>query len=170
MRALLTFLSVLAVSAWLAAVARAAEFEKDTTPLPKSVTEGDGGGISTASSGSAAIARMIVGLLIVLAVVYGIYWLLKKRYRGSGGKVADGRLELVATTALAGNRAVHLLRAGDELFLIGASEQSITGLRAWGPEEARRVEAVLSSPPPVEPQPTRPVGLLDALRKLTVRS
>ena len=93
---------------------------------------------------------MVVGLAIVLAVVYGVYWLLKKRYRGGtrGGAVADGRLEIVATTALAGNRAVHLLRAGDELFLIGSSEQSVTGLRSWGPEEARRLEAVLAMPPP----------------------
>jgi flagellar protein FliO/FliZ len=148
-------------------------FKKDETPLPKSVTEGSaGGGIADASSGAGAIARMVVGLAIVLAVVYGVYWLLKKRYRGGSrnGNVADGRLEIVATTPLAGNRAVHLLRAGDELFLVGSSEQSVTGLAAWGPEEAARLEAVLAVPPPVPPQPTQPVGILDALRKLTVRS
>ena len=148
-------------------------FEKDTTPLPESVTQaGGGGGIDTASSGASAIARMVVGLAIVLAVVYGIYWLLKKRYRGSrSAGVADGRLELVATTALGQNRAVHLLRAGDELFLLGSSEQSVTGLRAGGPEEARRLEAVLAEPPE-SPMPgtARSVTLVDALRKLTVRT
>jgi len=158
--------------ALLAQEALADGFKEDTTPLPSSVTDGSSdGGISSASGGAGAIARMVVGLAIVLAVVYGIYWLLKKRYRGgSRGAVADGRLEIVATTALANNRAVHLLRAGDELFLVGSSEQSITGLRAWGPEEARRLEAVLAMPPPSPPQPTQPVGILDALRKLTVRS
>jgi len=160
--------------AFLAADALAADpFKKDETPLPSSVTSGDsGGGITTASGGASAIARMVVGLAIVLAVVYGVYWLLKKRYRGGsrGGGVADGRLEIVATTPLANNRAVHLLRAGDELFLIGSSEQSVTGLAAWGPEEARRLEAVLAVPPPQPPQPTQPVGMLEALRKLTVRS
>ena len=65
---------------------------------------------------------------------------------------------------------MHLLRAGDELFLVGSSEQSVTGLASWGPEEARRLEAVLAVPPPQPPQPTQPVGVLDALRKLTVRS
>jgi flagellar protein FliO/FliZ len=147
-------------------------FKEDNTPLPSSVTNGGGsGGIASASGGAGAIARMVVGLAIVLAVVYGVYWLLKKRYRGSGrGGVADGRLEIVATTALAGNRAVHLLRAGDELFLIGSSEQSVTGLRAWGPDEAQRLEAVLAMPPPSPPQATTPVGILDALRKLTVRT
>lgn len=147
-------------------------FEEDKTPLPSSVTNGDGGGgISSASGGAGAIARMVVGLAIVLAVVYGVYWLLRKRYRGGGrGGVADGRLEIVATTALAGNRAVHLLRAGDELFLLGSSEQSVTGLRAWGAEEARRLEAVLAMPPVKEPQATTPTGILEALRRLTVRT
>jgi len=155
-----------------ASVALADGFKKDTTPLPSSVTDGgSGGGIASASGGAGAIARMVVGLAIVLLVVYGIYWLLKKRYRsGSRGIVADGRLEIVATTALAGNRAVHLLRAGDELILVGSSEQSVTGLRVWGPEEARRLEAVLAMPPPNPPQATQPVGILDALRKLTVRA
>jgi flagellar protein FliO/FliZ len=173
MRALLTVLLAAAVYACSASVAFAADgFEKDTTPLPSSVTDSDGGGgIATASSGGAAIARMVVGLAIVLAVVYGVYWLLKKRYgSSSGGKVADGRLEIVATTALAGNRAVHLLRAGDELFLIGSSEQSVTGLRSWGPEEALRLETVLAEPPPKPQTATQPVGFLDALRKLTVRT
>jgi flagellar protein FliO/FliZ len=156
-----------------ASAALADGFKKDTTPLPESVTDGSAGsgGIANASGGAGTIARMVVGLGIVLAVVYGVYWLLKKRYRGGSrrGAVADGRLEIVATTPLANNRAVHLLRAGDELFLIGSSEQSVSGLAAWGPEEARRLEAVLAVPPPQPPQPTQPVGVLDALRKLTVR-
>jgi flagellar protein FliO/FliZ len=171
MRALAAVLCSVAAYACLASAALAGDgFEKDTTPLPSSVTEGGGGGISAASGGGAAIARMIVGLAIVLAVVYGVYWLLKKRYRGArSGNVADGRLEIVATTALAGNRAVHLLRAGDELFLIGSSEQSVTPIRSWGAEEAQRLEAVLAIPQPSR-QPTRPVGVLDALRRLTVRA
>jgi flagellar protein FliO/FliZ len=152
-------------------VALADGFKKDRTPLPASVSSGSGGGgITSASGGASAIARMVVGLAIVLAVVYGVYWLLKKRYRSSrGADVADGRLEIVATSALAGNRAVHLLRAGDELILIGSSEQSVTGLRVWGPDEARRLEAVLAMPPPPAAG-SKPVGVLEGLRRLTVRS
>ena len=171
-RALLTFLLAAAVYACTGSVALASDgFKKDTTPLPASVTDGSGGGgIASASGGAASIARMVVGLAIVLAVVYGVYWLLKKRYRGSRlTEVADGRLEIVATTALAGNRAVHLLRAGDELFLIGSSDQSVTGIASWGPDEARRLEAVLAMPPPQPRGGTKPVGLLDGLRRMTVR-
>ena len=165
-------LSAVLAFACSAPVALADSFQKDTTPLSPAVTGGDGGGaISGASGGAGALARMVVGLAIVLLVVYGVYWLLKKRYRGSAGAgaVADGRLQIVATTALAGNRAVHLLRAGDELFLIGSSEQSVTGLRAWGPEEARRLETILAMPPPAQPVAPRTVGLLDGLRRMTVR-
>jgi hypothetical protein len=74
----------------------------------------------------------------------------------------------VATTALAGNRAVHLLRAGDELFLLGSSEQSVTGLRAWGLRRPRArgrardaADARRSRPRRSDPR---------ALRKLTVRT
>jgi flagellar protein FliO/FliZ len=163
-------LSAVAAFALFAPVALADGFEKDTTPLPSSVTDGSAGGITDAGGASGALARMVVGLLIVLVVVYGIYWLLKKRYRGSrSGGVADGRLEIVATTALAQNRAVHLLRAGDEIILIGSSEQSVTPLRAWGPEDAQRLEAVLSMPA-TPAQATQPVGVLESLRRLTVRS
>jgi flagellar protein FliO/FliZ len=159
------------VSVALAATPEADTFKKDTTPLPSSVTDGSGGGVASASGSAGAIARMIVGLAIVLVVVYGVYWLLKKRYRGSGGgTVADGRLQIVATTALAGNRAVHLLRAGDELFLIGSSEQAVTGLRTWGAEEARRLEAILAVPPIGPAPPLRSGGLLDLLRRVTVRT
>jgi hypothetical protein len=45
----------------------------------------------------------------------------------------------------------------------------VTGLRSWGPEEARRLEAVLAMPPP-ERQALRTTGLLDAVRRLTVRA
>jgi len=172
-RALLLALGAALTCAVFATTALAADgFKKDETPLPDSVTNGSSGGaLSSASGGASAVARMVVGLGVVLLVVFGVYWLLKKRYRGgSRGTVADGRLEIVATTPLANNRSVHLLRAGDELILIGSSEQSVTGLRTWGPEEAARLEAVLAVPPPKPEQPTQPVGIFDALRKLTVRS
>jgi flagellar protein FliO/FliZ len=145
-------------------------FAKDTTPLAPSVTSGKTGAVSGGAAGGAgAIARLVVGLAIVLAVVYGVYWLLKKRYGRRGGvDVADGRLELVATTALAPGRAVHLVRVADELVLVGAGEQAVSLLRAWDAAESRRLEAILAAPAPARaPTGSSPI---DALRRLTVRS
>jgi flagellar protein FliO/FliZ len=130
--------------------ALAASFQKDTTPLPPSVTGagapaqaeaatgGDGGG----SGSGGSIVRMVVGLAVVIAVIYGVYWLLKalNRSRVNGG---DGRLAVVATTQLAPNRSVHLIRVGEELVLVGAAEQGVTPIRVYGADEARRLEPLL---------------------------
>lgn len=130
------------------AEALAASFQKDTTPLPPSVT-GAGSGSSepaeaaaTGGGSGGSIVRMIVGLAVVIAVIYGVYWLLKalNRSRANGG---DGRLAIVATTQLAPNRSVHLIRVGEELVLVGAAEQGVTPIRVYGAEEARRLEPLL---------------------------
>jgi flagellar protein FliO/FliZ len=120
-------------------------FERDQTPLPAGVTSGAGeSGEEAASSASGGIVRMIVGLAIVLAVIYGVYWLLKA-YRKSKRASSDGRIEVVATTALAPNRAVHLIRVGNELVLVGSAEQGVTRLRVYGPEEAAELETFLEA-------------------------
>jgi len=127
------------------AAAAADGFERDETPLPSGVTSGtDEQGEQTASDASGGIVRMIVGLAIVLAVIYGVYWLLKA-YRKSKRTSSDGRLEVVATTALAPNRAVHLIRVGDELVLVGSAEHGVTPLRVYGPGEAAALEPLLDA-------------------------
>lgn len=80
------------------------------------------------SQGGGSLLRFIFGLVVVLAVIYGVHWLLKKwghsRLEGVAGRA--GVIDVVATTALAQGRALHLVRVGDELVLVGATDQSIT--------------------------------------------
>jgi flagellar protein FliO/FliZ len=166
--------------------ALAASFQKDTTPLPPSVSgagapaQGEATTSPAGGNGSAgSIVRMIVGLAIVIAVIYGVYWLLKalNRSRLNGG---DGRLAIVATTQLAPNRSVHLIRVGEELVLVGAAEQGVTPIRVYGADEARRLEPLLDGtgqPPfaPTAPPAERRSGssfgqrFLNELRQRTVR-
>jgi flagellar protein FliO/FliZ len=117
-------------------------FERDTTPLPEGVvaTPDSGGGAEEASGSSTGggIVRMIVGLGIVLAVIYGVYWLLKA-YRKTKLTTSDGRLEVIATTPLGPNRSVHLIRVGEELILVGSAEQGVTPLRVYDAHEAARL-------------------------------
>ena len=82
---------------------------------------------------------MVVGLAIVLAVVYGVYWLLKKRYAAARAEAASPTAAWRSSPRRRSPPTAPCisLRAGDELFLVGSSEQSVTGLAAWGPEEAR---------------------------------
>ena len=152
---------------------QAPAFHKDTTPLPSGVTHSSSDGSATAgiSSSSGAIARTIVGLAIVLAVVYGLYWLLKSAAKSRAGQT-DGRIEVVATTTLAPNRALHLIRSGDELILVGATEQSVTPIRVYSAEEARAMDLELAAAaqlPNAPGRPPQPTGVIEALRRRTAR-
>lgn len=159
-----------------AKTAQAPAFQKDTTPLPAGVTGGSSGSGSSSgtvgvSSTSGTVARTIVGLAIVLAVVYGLYWLLKSTAKSRAAQ-SDERIAVVATTTLAPNRALHLIRSGDELILIGATEQSVTPIRVYSAEEARAMDIELAAAAQLAQTPgrqTAPAGMIEALRRRTTR-
>lgn len=165
---------------WLAVPEVAlAGFHRDQTPLPKAVTDGSGSATSIGTgSGVGTIARTVVGLAIVLGVVYGIYWLLKSATRARSND-SGGRIEVVATTQLAPNRTLHLLRCGDEMLLVGAAESGVTPLRVYSGEEAAAaglLDAEASGGPIVLPaataiaRPRPPRNPVALLRSWTVRT
>lgn len=83
-------------------------------------------------SDDGAIGRMLFGLVFVLALIWGVHWLLKRYGQsrsGAGNFGASGVIDVLATTPLAADRALHLVRVGDEVVLVGATSQSITHLR-----------------------------------------
>jgi flagellar protein FliO/FliZ len=141
----------------------------ETTPLPPEITGGADESGATRSGSTGAIARMVVGLAIVLAVVYGVYWLLRKTSGGRRGAVrADGGMDVVASLPLGQTRGLHLVQVGDELVLVGVGEQGVTRVHAWGPDEARRLQGVLETPAHLAPRGGK--GLVDELRRRTLRS
>lgn len=153
----------------------------DTTPLSDAVKSGAGTAARSAhSSGSGgAFIRMVVGLFIVLAVIYGIYWLLKTYSKSKKSAAAgDGGagIDVVATTALGPSRSLHLVRVGSEFVLVGAAEQAVTQLRTYTSEETLRLEQQLESAGSIRALSTRTssgtppfVRLMDELRKRTTR-
>ncbi len=89
----------------------------------------DPGKAAPKPGGSGAMMRLFFGLIIVLGTIFGIHWFLKKYGQGkmSGGVIGRGdAIEVMATTPLAPNRSLHLVRVGQEMVLIGATEQSIS--------------------------------------------
>jgi flagellar biosynthetic protein FliO len=80
------------------------------------------------SESGGSMLRFVFGLVVVLAVIYGVHWLLKRwgqsRMQGVAGTA--GIIDVVATTPLAQGRSLHLVRVGKDLVLVGATEQSIT--------------------------------------------
>jgi flagellar protein FliO/FliZ len=147
-------------------------FTVDTTPLPDSVTGGSKPPASgrSATSTSGAIAKMVVGLGIVLVVIYGVYWLLKSTGRSKRkGVTADGRMTVVGTTVLSPGKSLHLVRVGDDIVLVGAAEHGVTRVHAWTGEDADRLEAALVTPIDGLADGGAGAKLMDELRRRTVR-
>jgi flagellar protein FliO/FliZ len=122
------------------------------------------------SGGSSGIVRTIVGLFIVIAVIYGVSWVLRQAKRGRSAKTRGDALSPVASVTLGSGKSVQLVRAGRELVLLGFSEHGVTTIRRYS--EAEAIEAGLNLPD--EPQDAAdrergPARVVEALRRLTVR-
>jgi flagellar protein FliO/FliZ len=86
-----------------------------------------------------SMARTFIGLAVVVAVIYGLTWVLRqmKKSSSSDGVTASGTgLTTEASLPLGPNRSVHLIRAGRELVLVGAAEHGITPIRTYTEDEA----------------------------------
>ena len=80
--------------------------------------------------------RTFVGLAIVLAVIYGVAWVLKQVKRSKEERGQGTSLETTAVVALGPNRSLHLVRAGRELVLVGVAEHGVTPIRTYTEDEA----------------------------------
>ncbi len=151
----------------------------ENTPLNLPAQTAHGATAPGTSGGS--LVRTFVGLAIVLAVIYGIYWVLKQIKSNREERASGSGLASVATLPLGPNRSVHLVRSGREYVLVGATEHGVTPIRTYSEDEAH-VAGLLpeaSALPEVEaPKPVaalpRKSGILvkdviDEMRRRTVR-
>jgi flagellar protein FliO/FliZ len=157
-----------ALMLWPAATAVAAAPTGENTPLH--LTGGSTAAHASAASG-ASIVRTIAGLFIVIAVIYGITWILKQAKKGKTRPTGNG-LSQVASLPLGSGRSVTVVRAGREVIVVGVAENGVTPLRTYSEEEARALgidvppeQSAVSAPD--EPPAGR---ALNALRRMTVRS
>jgi flagellar protein FliO/FliZ len=100
---------------------------------------------SHTSSGGASIVRTIVGLLIVIAVIWGLTWILKQVKTGRETRSAGSGLTSLATLALGSGRTLHLVRAGRDYLLVGSAEHGVAPIHRYTEEQAR--DAGLLDPP-----------------------
>lgn len=129
----------------------------------------------TAAGGSSTIVRTIVGLFIVIAVIYGVTWILRLARKGKTRPTGTG-LSRVASLPLGGGRSVAVVRAGREVMVIGVAENGVTPLRTY--TEAEAIACGIDLPPEeaseraASSDPTeRPMDrMLGLLRRMTVRS
>lgn len=145
----------------------------ENTPLS---LPADGGAKKvTTASGSGSLVRTFVGLAIVLAVIYGIAWVLKQVKRSKEERGQGTSLETTAVVALGPNRSLHLVRAGRELVLVGVAEHGVTPIRTYTEDEAIDLglisedDAELDGTPHTTTSRAGAVRWLDRLKDRTVR-
>lgn len=134
------------------------------------------GSSSTAHATSGgSLVRTIVGLAIVLAVIFGLRWVLKQVKASREERGSGTGLSAVGSLPLGSNRSLHVVRAGREVLVVGSGEQGVTAVRSYDEEQARALgilEAAESDPGSgsirdrAAPAATR---ALDTLRAWTVR-
>jgi flagellar protein FliO/FliZ len=152
----------------LAPAALAADGE--STPLDLSQPTAKTAAQSSAGGG---LVRTIVGLAVVIGVIYGLYWVLKQVKASREEKAHGSGLQTLATLPLGQNRSMQLIRAGDEVVLVGVGEGGVTPIRTYGEHEARALGLLADdNDAPAEtivlPADTARPGLLESLRRKTV--
>ncbi len=116
----------------------------ENTPLNLSPTTTG----SHPSSDGASIVRTIVGLAIVIAVIWGLSWILRQVKAGRDPQVSAAGLQSVAALTLSSGRSVHLVRAGNDYILLGSAEHGVVAIHRYTEQQAREVGLLMEEQPP----------------------
>ena len=128
------------------------------------------------------LLRTFFGLLVVLAAIYALYWVLRRVKESREERASGFGLESVASLPLGPGRALHMVRSGRELVLVGVSEQGVTPIRTYAEEQALAAGLLpdeglgaepVAAPPGRSPGPAGAGAgvrqMIDALRRRTER-
>lgn len=148
-----------------APVAFAADGENTPLNLP---ADSSAKAATSAGPSGGSIVRTIVGLAVVIGVIYGLTWVLKQVKASKNDSASGAGLETLATLPLGTNRTLHLVRAGDEVVLLGAGEGGVTPIRTYSEHEARAL-GLLDEEVEIIAQPALTGSLMDRLRSRTVK-
>jgi flagellar protein FliO/FliZ len=140
------------------AASLAADGESTPLNLPDSAPKVDASQAAGSSAGG-GLVRTIVGLAIVIAVIYGLYWVLKQVKASREERVSGQGLGTLATLPLGPNRSLHLVRAGGEVVLLGVGEGGVTPIRTYGENEARALGLIGDDDEPQDPAGPEPASL-----------
>jgi flagellar protein FliO/FliZ len=155
--------------------------EKKPLNLPlDQVKEQSTAGTSSSTGGS--LMRTMLGLLVVVGVIYGLYWILKQVKKAKEDQASGSGLHSLASLPLGPNRSLHMIRAGREIVLVGVAEHGVAPIRSYTEEEAYEAGLISADddeddnapkPPAAKNGFASPVqalsGALEKLRQRTVR-
>ncbi len=153
-----------ALVATLAAPGAAHAADGEQTRLD--LTDAGSRAAESAAGDGGMLVRTIVGLAVVLAVIWGISWVLRQVKASRESTAGGPGLQPLATLPLGPNRALHLIRAGSEVVLVGAAEHGVVPVRTYTEQEARDLGLIGEdddAPPPDHGPPAR--GLIPRPRR-----
>jgi flagellar protein FliO/FliZ len=91
---------------------------------------------ASAAGGGSSLLRTFFGLMVVVGVIYGVYWVLKQVKKSKEERASGSGLSTIATLPLGPGRSLHMVRAGGEVVIIGVGEHGVTPIRTYTEEEA----------------------------------
>lgn len=102
----------------------------------------------TESGGIWATFRMVLILVLVVAVIYGVVFLLKRAKRT---RFQSPMIRVVGTQSIGNNRLLYVVQLGEQVFFLAASEAGIHLISEITDKETRdfvQVQAEKTSPQP----------------------
>ena len=90
--------------------------QDDATPAAESPE-----GLSVGGVGG--LVRMLLILVLVLGMIYAVVWLLKRLQQPR--RPETSLISLAASQPLAGSRALHLVKVGEQVFLVGEGDAGV---------------------------------------------
>jgi len=140
-------LALLDPAAALATVTGPGEDKPLNLPPPEAAKH-----LGSATGGGGSLMRTFLGLAVVVAAIYGLYWVLKQVKKSREERSMGTGLHTEATVPLGPNRALHLVRAGRELVLVGVAEHGVVPIRTYSEEEALALGLTQPEPPAGAPR------------------
>ncbi|HMN99431.1 MAG TPA: flagellar biosynthetic protein FliO [Miltoncostaeaceae bacterium] len=117
-------------------------------PIP----EGSDNPVAMSGGAGGTLIRLVVGLGIVVGLIGGVWYVLKRvqrsRYPGMDDRNPAGLIDVLATTSLGPNRSLHLVKVGEEIVLVGSTDHQVAPITRIGAEDAAGLAGAAA------PQPT----------------
>jgi flagellar biogenesis protein FliO len=105
-------------------------------PIP----EGSDSPVAMSGGAGGTLIRLVLGLGVVVGLIGAVWYVMKRvqrsRYPAMDDRNPAGLIDVMATTSLGPNRSLHLVKVGEEIVLVGSTDQSVAPITRIGAEDA----------------------------------
>ena len=140
----LAILALTALTIWAApAHAAAKKVNPESLPIP----EGSSSPAELSGGAGGTLLRLGLGLIVVVGLIAAVWYVMKRiqrsRYPALDERGGSSVIDVLATTSLGPNRTLHLVRVGEEIVLVGATDHSVNAVARIGVEDAAGLTEVV---------------------------